>query len=166
MLIAKTHKTSWWGRWFFRLKGFILTVFILTASAHAQSPVTFCDLLRNPEKYNGQQVRVRATYRYGFEWSQLFCLECLEKSQAWLDTTRLNDDSVRAFRKLPGAGIVNLTVQGTFMSGSTYGHNNGYRYQIMAEEVRDVKILLKGMRPVEVEGKLEKKSACGGTNPK
>ena len=52
------------------------------------------------------------------------------------------------------------------MSGRTYGHNNGYRYQIMAKEVRDVKILLKGMKPAEVEHKLEKKWACGGTNPK
>ena len=26
----KRNKTSWWRRWFFRLKGFILTVFILT----------------------------------------------------------------------------------------------------------------------------------------
>ena len=32
-----------------------------------QSPVTFCDLVRNPEKYNGDEITVRTTYRYGFE---------------------------------------------------------------------------------------------------
>ncbi len=37
--------------------------------------VTYCDLMRKPEQYSGKVVRVSAIYRYGFEWSELYCLE-------------------------------------------------------------------------------------------
>lgn len=50
---------------------------MLTVVGYSETPVTFCDLLRNAEKYNGKEVTVRATWRYGFEWSQFYCLDCL-----------------------------------------------------------------------------------------
>ena len=84
----------------------------LGVAAHAQTTVKFCDLLRNPEKYRDQQVKVRATFRFGFEWQQLYRLDCLDKGKAWLELPNdLDDESERAFKKMPkGAGIVNLTV--------------------------------------------------------
>ena len=66
-----------------------------------QSPLTFCDLVRNPEKYNGEEITVRATYRYGFEWSQLYCLDCAKKGKAWLDTGFLDDASARSLKRAP-----------------------------------------------------------------
>ncbi len=32
-----------------------------------------------------QEVNVRATYRYGFEWQELYCLDCKDKGKAWLE---------------------------------------------------------------------------------
>ena len=144
----------------------IFILLLLTDGIHSQAPITFCDLLKEPYKYNRQEIRVRATYRYGFEWSELYCLDCLEKGKVWLDTGALDTASERSLSKLPDAGIVNLTVQGTFMTGGTYGHQNGYRYQVTADKITDLKVIQKGIKsPAEAE-KAEKRWACGGANPK
>ena len=146
---------------------------LLAGAGLPQSPVSFCDLVRNPEKYSGQEVTVRATYRYGFEWSELYCLDCVEKSKArsgkaWLQIpVDLDDDSARSLKRMPRhSGIVNLTVHGVFMSGETYGHLNGYRYQIVAHKIGDVAVIQKGMKSPAVEEKAEKRWGCGGANPK
>jgi len=51
-----------------------------------------------------------------FEWSQLYCPDCLDKGSAWLEfPDDLDDNSSKALRLIPnGAGIVNLTVRGIF----------------------------------------------------
>ena len=144
----------------------IIVFFLLVDGNHSQAPVTFCDLLRSPDKYNGKEVRVRATYRYGFEWSELYCLDCLDKGKAWLDLVAVGTTAEPAFRRLPkGAGIVNLTVEGVFVSGNTYGHQNGYRYQITPGKISDVKVVQKGGKSRTDEEKAEKRWACGGTIP-
>jgi hypothetical protein len=49
------------------LIGFAIAVLMLIPFGFSEPSTTFCDLLRNPEKYNGKEVTVRATWRYGFE---------------------------------------------------------------------------------------------------
>jgi hypothetical protein len=151
-----------------RLLARIIVLFVLTGGVLPQSPITFCDLVRNPEKYSGKKVIVRATYKYGLEWSQLYCLDCLDKGKAWLEMpVALEDTSARSLKKMPKyAGIVNLTVQGVFVSGGTFGHLNGYRYKIDPYKINDVAVLQKGMKPLEEEERVEKRWACGGTDPK
>jgi hypothetical protein len=132
--------------------------------------VKVCDLLRNPKQYDGQVVRVRATLRYGFEWNDLYCLDCLDKGRAWLNPSGENenfDDLEKAWKRMPkGAGIVNITVVGVFHFGATYGHLNGYRYEIVPREIRDIAVIQKGMKDTAQERKAEQKWACGGSNPK
>lgn len=150
-----------------RLLTWTIVLLILTGKVDPQAQVTFCDLVRNPAKYNGKEIRVRATYRYGFEWSELYCLDCLDRGKAWLVPIAIDEGVERAFKRLPeGAGIVNLTVEGVFASGDTYGHQNGYRYQITPYKITDVKVVQKGMKSRTQEEKAEKQGACGGTNPK
>lgn len=140
---------------------------MLTVAGYSETPVTFCDLLRNAEKYNGKEVTVRATWRYGYEWSQFYCLDCLDKGKAWLDMpSDLDDASTRALSRIPKAGIVNLTVHGVFMSGGHFGHLNGYPYQLVAQEVSNVAIVLSGMKEAAKENEAEKRWACGGAHPK
>jgi hypothetical protein len=100
----------------------LILLMFLGVTTHAQTTVKFCDLLRNPEKYGDQQVNVRASFRFGFEWQQLYCLDCIDKGKAWLELPNdLDDESERAFKKMPkGAGIVNLTVVGVFHFGTSY----------------------------------------------
>jgi len=148
-------------RFFVRLLSSAIIILFLTSGVHSQSPVTFCDLVRSPEKYTGKQVTVRATYRYGLEWSELYCLDCLDKGKVWLDMPiELEDTSAKTLKKLPkGAGIVNLTVQGVFVSG-------GSIYKIEPSKISDVVVLQKGMKSPKEEKSIEKRYACGSTNPK
>lgn len=141
----------------------------LATCARSQERVTFCDLLRNPEKYNGKEITVRATLAIGFEWQSLYCLECYQNGKTWLDLPIDLDDeqtSRKALKKIPAAGIVNLTVTGRFLGNGTYGHLNGYRYQLTAEKVQDVVVLSRGMKDREAERKIERRYACGGSDPK
>ncbi len=87
---------------------------------------------------------------------------------AWLAIPiDLDDLSEKAVKKMPkGAGIVNLTIEGIFEFGSTYGHLNAYRYQITAQKIRNVEVVLKGMKDIAQEKKAEERWACGGTSPK
>ena len=151
-----------------RLLTWLIVIFVLKGGIHPQSPATFCDLIRSPAKYSGKEVTIRATYRYGFEWSELYCLDCLDQGKVWLDMpVALQDTSARSLKKMPKyAGIVNLTVQGVFVSGGTFGHPNGYRYKIEPYKINDVVVLQKGAKSLEEEKGVEKRWACGGTNPK
>jgi hypothetical protein len=81
--------------------------------------------------------------------------------------TALQETSARSLKRMPkGAGIVYVTVQGVFISGGTFGHSNAYRYKIEPSKISDVVVLQKGMKSPEEEKSVEKRCACGGTNPK
>ena len=141
---------------------------VAAVGGHSETQVNFCDLVKNPQLYNGKEVTVRATYKYGFEWQFLYCLSCLDGGKAWLEIADdLDDASVKALKRAPkGAGTINLTVQGVFLSGRTYGHLNGYRYQLVAKRVSNIAVLIKGMKSPDEEKKAEQQWACGGANPK
>jgi hypothetical protein len=90
-----------------------LIVCLAAVAVQCQTSISFCDLIRTPEKYAGKLVKVRATYKYGFEWQQLYCLDCLDKGKTWLDLSGgIDERSEKSLKLAPkGAGIVNLTVQ-------------------------------------------------------
>jgi hypothetical protein len=150
------------------LSRILLILFLTETVAGSDARVSFCDLVRNPERFKGKEVTVRATYRYGFEWEELYCLDCLDKGKAWLEIPAdIDDASEKALKRAPkGAGIVNLTVSGIFESGSTYGHSNGYRYKFVARKISDAAVIVKGSKSPAQEKEAEKQWACGGTNPK
>ena len=52
------------------------------------SKVDYCDLIRHASDYDGKAVAVKATYRYGFEWQELYCVGCAAPSKIWLDLLR------------------------------------------------------------------------------
>lgn len=79
----------------------------------------------------------------------------------------MDDASDKVFKRLPkGAGIVNVTVVGVFHFGASYGHLNGYRYELIAQHIRDVAVIQKGMRALPEEAKAERQWACGGVHPR
>ena len=139
------------------------------SSEHADTAATvsFCELVSNPKRYNGKEVTVRATYKYGFEWAYLYCLTCLDKGKAWLEIPDdVDESSTKVLKRGPkGAGIANITVRGTFIKCGHCGHENAYPFKFVAHQVSDLVVLLKGMKPDE-EQKVERQWACGGTHPK
>jgi hypothetical protein len=62
------------------LIGLVIAVLMIIPFGFSEPQTAFCDLLRNPEKYNGKEVTVRATWSKGPEWSELYCLGCPDKS--------------------------------------------------------------------------------------
>jgi hypothetical protein len=145
----------------------VLALAMSSPSSYSQESISFCDLLRNPEKYDGKEVIVRATWRYGFEWSQFYCLDCSLKQPTWLEiSSDLDEKSSQVLRRRPKAGIVNITVQGIFQSGGHFGHLNGYQNRFVAQRVSDVAVVSKGMKSPADEQSAERQWACGGKNPK
>ena len=67
------------------------------------------------------------------------------------------------FCRGPDKGVFQQLI---FEFGSTYGHLNGYRYQITAQKIRNVAVVQKGMKDIAQEKKAEERWACGGTSPK
>jgi hypothetical protein len=121
--------------------------------------------MRYPQTYNGKTVKVRATWVYGFEWSYLHCLEC--DGRVWLDTSELDEPSEKTVKHTPKyAGIVNMDVEGVFQSDGSFGHLNGYKYQLRAHALSNPAVISKGMKAREKELEIERKFACGAAEPR
>ena len=112
-----------------------------------QSLVAFCDLVSNPDKYNGKEITTRATYRYGFEWQEVFCLSCEGESKVWLEYSEdLTEKSKAALRKAPkDHGIINAVFTGTFRTSGPYG-DGGYRFELEVKGVKNVEVVSKDIR--------------------
>jgi len=76
---------------------FAILYLSLSACSSSQSDqkiplVAYCDLVRNPSKYDGQEVRVKAIYTTGFEWAFLSDEKCPSKK----------DNATRTWVVIPG----------------------------------------------------------------
>src|SRR5713226_1071230 len=98
--------------------------------------VPFCDLIRNPKLYDQKIVRVTAIYRYGYEWSQLYCLDCNDVGATWveLDDSFATNTDPKLAKKIRENGFRGRTVRivavGQFYgTGGGYGHMGSYRYK-------------------------------------
>ena len=107
--------------------------------------VAYCDLVNNPEKYDGKEVTVRATYRYGFEWQEIFCLECRKVGKTWLE---FDDDAAAqykaALKKFPKhQGTVNAVFAGIFQSSKGPFGDGGYRFRFVVKGINSEEFSLK-----------------------
>jgi len=109
--------------------------------------VAYCDLIRNQKQYNQKLVRVSAIYRYGYEWSELYCLECL-RTKMWVDFDESFASSTKATirKKLGENGFMGRTVSvimvGKFNAGGGYGHMGAYRFRLLVSRVEKVDVIL------------------------
>ena len=115
-----------------------------------------------------KEVTVRATYKYGYEWSYLYCLSCMDKGRVWLEFPfDLDASATKALKHgSKGAGTVNVTVRGTFIKCGHCGHQGAYPFKFVATKAADVAVVIRGMKSLDEEQAAEKQWACGGTNPK
>jgi hypothetical protein len=122
--------------------------------AGGTATVGFCDLVRNPETYDGRTVRVEAIHRHGFEWSELYCPECTDqKAKVWAElddrfATSLKSSGNESLREaITGNGFkgrtVKLTAVGKFYgSGGGYGHQGAYEFKLSIDEVEQAEVLM------------------------
>jgi len=118
-----------------------------TAQNQKYPTVSYCDLMRSPEQYRGKVVRVSAIYRYGFEWSELYCLECVSEARTWvdLDETFVSSTKANLRKKIGPHGVtgrtVRVTMVGRFDVGG-YGHMGAYRFRLMVDRLEDAKVIV------------------------
>ncbi len=125
------------------------------------STVAFCDLVSNPAKYNGKEITTRASFRYGFEWQEIFCLACEGEAKVWLEFSEdLNEKSKAALKKTPkDHGIINAVFTGTFRTSGPYG-DGGYRFELEVKEARNVEVVFKGLEHQNVLPSKVRKRMC------
>lgn len=110
--------------------------------------VDYCDLIHNAERYNGNLVRVSAVYRYGFEWSELYCLECVNEPRTWVDLDESFVSSTKSgLRKKIGYNgfkgrTVKVTMIGRFDVGGGYGHMGAYRFRLLVNRLEKADVIL------------------------
>lgn len=108
--------------------------------------VNFCDLLKNPSEYANKTVRVTAIYRYGFEWSELYCPFCETKTRTWIEYAEdFNEKSSRKFqRRFPkDNATIKVTLVGKLLFNGNFGHLNGYRNEFLITKIENAKIISK-----------------------
>ena len=93
-------------------------------------------------------MRVSAVYRYGHEWSELYCPECTAEGKTWVDFGESFSTSTKKSirKKLGDNGLkgrtVLVTMIGKFDAGSGYGHMGAYRFKLMVDRVEKANVLL------------------------
>lgn len=120
--------------------------------------VSYCELIDHPEEYDGKQIEVKASHRYGFEWQELLCMKCRGKKKTWLEISLENEDPLkRVLRKLPkDQGIINATFYGVFHTGGSYG-DGGYAHMLDLKFMKDLKIISRnGGVPELLPAKIQK----------
>lgn len=130
----------------------------------AQQPerVSFCDLIKEPDKFDGRTVTLKASYRYGFEWQELFCVSCRGAARVWLDLGEEPSKTLaRGLRRLPKhLGTVNGTFTGVFRGkASAYG-DGGYKFQLDLSALTGVDVVSKSGAVPESLTTAERKRLC------
>ena len=112
--------------------------------------ITFCEMIQRPEAYDNKTVRVKAIYRFGFEWSELYSIDCWSReNRTWVDfdeSFESNSDS-KLTKKVEGNGDKGRTVAVVFVgkfhgSGGGYGHLSIYKYKFQVNRVEKADIIL------------------------
>ena len=110
--------------------------------------VKLCDLIRKPQLYGRQMVRVQGIYRYGFEWSELYCLECLTEGSVWVefDVSLKSRTKKKLIKRISGNGdlgrTVNVVFVGQYFTGHGYGHMSSYSAELKVYAIEKAEILL------------------------
>jgi hypothetical protein len=115
------------------MKSLVLVLLLATTGCAALAPrtgppeildgiplVSYCDLMAAPKVYFNKEVRLRAVYRWGFEWQQVYSTHCLEAPNTWVEfaSDKGCPDTIEHEGPVKDDGSSNSTLE---MSGQTLG---------------------------------------------
>src|SRR6266850_687265 len=121
----------------------VILLLFITPGLHSQvkdnraktvEAVSYCELFRNLDRYSKKQIRLKATWTYGFEWSYLSDRECLDQPKAMVELADADDlcaASKSNLKKINHKRFDNkaeITVVGELRDCGGCGHMSGYRY--------------------------------------
>jgi hypothetical protein len=121
-------------------------------SVFANMPVIpYCDLIRDPARYQNKIVRVRGVYSFNMENSTLDDPTCRsENAWTWIESEPYSrfDESMKPFydtygTRMKSGGNAQVIFLGKFSGPSDegYGHLNGCRYELSVMRVEEMKAL-------------------------
>lgn len=146
----------------------LLTGLILLVSgrfAVAQdSELDLCELLDRPQVLDSKRVSVRTSYRYGFEWQEVYCLPCRYLAKVWLAIPPELPKAVqRSLNRLPKSqGTINATLTGVFHGSRFAFGDGGYQYQLDLEHLEQVEVVSKSGAVPEALRDSERTKLCQG----
>lgn len=149
---------------------FVLSLFLIFEKhicgqeSSENTSISFCDLLRNPEKYDGKQVTVYATYRYGFEWQEMYCLGCRDLGKMWLEFGELTKKSQKILKRFPkDNGTINAIFIGEFESSKGPFGDGGYKYRFVLKDIKNAEFVTKSSAVPEQLTDNMRKNICGSS---
>jgi hypothetical protein len=93
-----------------------------------------CEVTAHPEKYVNERIQVRAIFRTGFEWSEIYSLRCVDSKSTWLEFSPMVQESSsrRALKQMRSSDsffsiTVGVVLEGrlTGVFGVTHDHGLG-----------------------------------------
>ncbi len=111
---------------------------------NAVASLSYCDLLKNPDLYAGKQVRVRASWQFGFETTFIYDRQCPLSPKAWLEF--VSDDEAcpqtKQNRSLPTQSDkeADVTVVGRLYGPGRHGHLGDYEYKFVVACLEKIKV--------------------------
>jgi hypothetical protein len=146
------------------LAGLIATALAIAGCLHqtprterSYSAISVCSLLGSADAHDGREVTTYGTYRYGFEWTDLYCLRCAEDGLVWVE---LEEDArwPQGVRFSKDEGTLNVVFRGRFETGQNFGHENGYRSQLRVTKILDARFVDgTGVHPLALPPKVREK---------
>jgi hypothetical protein len=108
-------------------------------------PVSFGELIGRPKDFDGKRITVRATYRYGFEWQELYCMPSRRSARVWLAIpTDLPKQIQNTSKRLPKhQGTINAIFTGLFHGEPSAFGDGAYQYQLDLEKLDQVEVVSK-----------------------
>jgi hypothetical protein len=140
---------------------------VYASSGDSINRVSLCDLVHNPERYEGRSVEVSATYQVGFECTEMYCLGCTDLGRIWV---KFESDSVskkikvKEKQSIPGCTF-DVIFSGRFYSAKKgYGHRGAYRYEFVVESVKKAKLIFDNTSDSSKWPIKAQKKVCGYEN--
>lgn len=130
--------------------------------------VNLCEIITNPIPYQNKIVRIKATYRWGFELSELFCSDCWNKDNGSIhvrfDDAAVEKNSRSRFLKVITDGGNDKTLKVAFI-GRFYNTNPNRivfpQFRLEVIEVEKAIVLSKyAPAPSNLEPSIRKQTYC------
>jgi hypothetical protein len=124
--------------------------------------VSFCELIQNPKDFAEKKIKLKSIFRFGSEWSELYCLSC--KGRIWFEYDdsfdALTKSNLRKKVKWSEKGrTLNIVAVGKLYVSGGYGHLGGYKYKFVAEYLEEAEVILKDS-PTILPSEIKKKAKC------
>jgi hypothetical protein len=132
--------------------------------------VSLCRVIANPNVFDGKQLRLKVFYRFGAEWSEIFCSNCWKRDEArvWVDfDPDFEHTTPKRIRQQFGtsvdAGTLSVTFVGRFSAKpSKYSHGGEYDFSLVAEKAeKAVRVSKDSSIPPLLDPKNLVDSECG-----